>query len=55
MGVDANMSVIVAMGNSGEWLTSKKYIGEGQKVIVRLMNSNQLDTNITHFQSHIQK
>lgn len=55
IGVDPNMSVILAMGNNSEWLAAKQYIREGQKVIVRLMNTEQTNANIVAFQSHIQK
>lgn len=55
IGVDPNMSVILAMGNSHEWLSSKQYIREGQKVIVRLMSTEQPNANLVAFQSNIQK
>ena len=55
IGVDPNMSVIVAMGNNGEWLSAKQYIREGQKVIVRLMSTELPDANLIAFQSNIQK
>ncbi|GLS89219.1 hypothetical protein GCM10007916_02860 [Psychromonas marina] len=55
IGVDPNMSVILSMGNNSEWLAAKQYIREGQKVIVRLMNTEQPNANIVAFQSNIQK
>lgn len=55
IGVDPSMSVIIAMGTSGEWLSAKQYIREGQKVIVRLMSTDQPDANLIAFQSTIQK
>ncbi|WP_413701562.1 flagellar brake domain-containing protein [Psychromonas sp. KJ10-10] len=55
IGVDPNMSVIVAMGNNNEWLAAKQYIREGQKVIVRLMSTDHPEANLIAFQSHIQK
>lgn len=55
IGVDPNMSVIIAMGNSGEWLSSKQYIREGQKVIVRLMSTEHPDANLVAFKTNIQK
>ncbi|WP_028866514.1 flagellar brake domain-containing protein [Psychromonas hadalis] len=55
IGVDANMSVIVAMGSDGEWISAKQYIREGQKVIVRLISTDQPDANLIAFQTHIQK
>ena len=55
IGVDPNMSVILAMGNNSEWIYAKQYIIEGQKVIVRLMNTDQPKANLVAFQSHIQK
>lgn len=55
IGVDPNMSVIVAMGHSSDWLSAKQYIREGQKVIVRLMSTEQPNANLVAFQSNIQK
>ena len=55
IGVDPNMSVIVAMGNTNEWLAAKQYIREGQKVIVRLMSTDHPEANLVAFQSNIQK
>jgi hypothetical protein len=55
IGVDPNMSVILAMGNSSEWLAAKQYVREGQKVIVRLMSTDHPSANLVAFQSHIQK
>ena len=55
IGVDPNMSVIVAMGNDAEWATAKEYIRDGQKVIVRLVNGDQSDAFILAFQTQIQK
>lgn len=55
IGVDPSMSVIVAMGSSGEWISAKQYIREGQKVIVRLISTEQPDANIVAFESNIQK
>jgi hypothetical protein len=55
IGVDPNMSVIIAMLNNSEWLAAKQYIREGQKVIVRLMSTAQPDASLVAFQSNIQK
>ncbi|WP_193755539.1 flagellar brake domain-containing protein [Psychromonas sp. psych-6C06] len=55
IGVDPNMSVIVAMGTGSDWLSAKQYIREGQKVIVRLMSTKNPDANLIAFQSNIQK
>ena len=55
IGVDPYMSVILAMSSDPEWLSAKEYIREGQKVIVRLVNSDQPDANIIAFQSQVQK
>jgi len=55
IGVDPNMSVIVAMGNGPEWIAAKDYIREGQKVIVRLMSTDQPDANLVAFHSKVQK
>lgn len=55
IGVDPNMSVIVAMGSSGEWISAKQYVREGQKVIVRLMSTDHPDANLVAFQTQIQK
>lgn len=55
IGVDPNMSVIVAMGSNSEWVSAKQYIREGQKVIVRLMITDLPDASLIAFQSNIQK
>ena len=55
IGVDPNMSVILAMGSNNDWLAAKQYIREGQKVIVRLMSTEQPNANLVAFQSNIQK
>lgn len=55
IGVDPNMSVILAMGKDEEWDAAKEFIREGQKVIVRMVNGNQSDAYILAFQSQIQK
>jgi len=55
IGVDPNMSVILAMGSDPEWLAAKEYIRDGQKVIIRLVNGEQSDAFILAFQSKIQK
>ena len=55
IGVDPNMSVILAMGNSSEWLSAKQHIREGKKVIVRMMSTEEPNANLVAFQSHIQK
>jgi hypothetical protein len=55
IGVDPNMSVILAMGNNSDWVSAKQYVREGQKVIVRLMNTDQPNANLVAFQSNIQK
>ncbi|MCP4324316.1 MAG: flagellar brake protein [Psychromonas sp.] len=55
IGVDPNMSVIVAMGTCGDWISAKQYLREGQKVIVRLMSTEHPDANLVAFQSNIQK
>lgn len=55
IGVDPNMSVILAMGHNAEWIAAKQYIREGQKVIVRLVSSECPDANLVAFQSNIQK
>tara|TARA_R110001583_G_scaffold42029_2_gene133613 strand:- start:16596 stop:17273 length:678 start_codon:yes stop_codon:yes gene_type:complete len=55
IGVDPNMSVIIAMPSTSEWLAAKQYIREGQKVIVRLMSTEHPDASLVAFQSNIQK
>jgi len=55
IGVDPNMSVILAMSTNSEWISAKQYIREGQKVIVRLMNTEHPDANLLAFQTNIQK
>lgn len=55
IGVDPNMSVILAMGSDADWNATKEYIRDGQKVIVRLVNGEQSDAFILAFQTKIQK
>lgn len=55
IGVDEDMSVIIAMGSDSEWIAAKQYIREGQKVIVRLISTDQPDANLIAFQTQIQK
>jgi len=55
IGVDPNMSVLISMGNSAEWIAAKEHIREGQKVIVRIMSTALPDANLLAFQTKIQK
>ncbi|MCG6202016.1 flagellar brake domain-containing protein [Psychromonas antarctica] len=55
IGVDPNMSIILAMGSDQEWLSAKESILEGKKLIVRLVNSEQPEAYIIAFQTQVQK
>ena len=55
IGVDPGSSIILAMRNDAEWLSIKKYLHEGQGVVVRLMSSNEKKAQIVAFRSNIQK
>ena len=55
IGVDPNMSVILAMSNDQDWLSAKNFIREGQGAVVRLINHDDSEANIVAFRSQIQK
>lgn len=55
IGVDPGYSIILAMKTDAEWLSIKKYLNEGQCIVVRLMSSNETKAQIVAFRSNIQK
>lgn len=55
IGVDPNMSIILAMNTDREWIAAKNFMEEGQGVIVRLVNFDEPEANIIAFRTHIQK
>ena len=55
IGVDPGNSIILAMKNDSDWLSIKKYLHEGQGVIVRLVSPNETKARIVAFRSNIQK
>ncbi len=55
IGVDPNMSIILAMNNDQEWQAAKNFICEGQAGIIRLLNSEEPEASIFAFYSSIQK
>lgn len=55
IGIDPNMSVILAMNNDQDWLSAKNFIREGQGAIVRMVNRDEPEANIVAFRTHVQK
>ncbi|MEG3753789.1 PilZ domain-containing protein [Psychromonas arctica] len=55
IGIDPNMSVILALGNDASWIKASPHLKETNDVIVRFMNSEQQQANITAFRTSIQK
>lgn len=55
IGVDPNMSVILAFGNDPSWIKALPHIKETNDVIVRYMNNDQQQASIIAFRSSIQK
>ncbi|WP_298940135.1 PilZ domain-containing protein [uncultured Psychromonas sp.] len=55
IGVDPNMSVILAFGNDPSWIKALPHIKETNDVIVRFMNNDQQQASVVAFRSSIQK
>ncbi len=55
IGVDPNMSVILAFGNDANWIKALPHIKETNDVIVRFMNNDQQQASVVAFRSSIQK
>jgi len=55
IGIDPNMSVILAIRHENDWHTARNYMREGQGAIVRLLNLDSPDANIIAFRTTIQK
>ena len=55
IGVDPNMSVILAIHHENDWYAAKNFIREGNGVIVRLINPNSPEASIVAFRTNIQK
>ena len=55
IGIDPNMSVILAINPDNEWRSARNYMREGQGAIVRLLNLDSPDANIIAFRTTIQK
>ncbi|MDN2662400.1 PilZ domain-containing protein [Psychromonas sp. 14N.309.X.WAT.B.A12] len=55
IGIDPNMSVILAFGNDASWIKALPHLKETNDVIVRFMNSEQQQANVTAFRTSIQK
>lgn len=55
IGVDPNMSVILAFGNDPSWEKALPHIKESKTVIVRLLSNQQQQASIIAFRTKIQK
>ncbi|RBW47554.1 hypothetical protein DS885_02455 [Psychromonas sp. B3M02] len=55
IGIDPNMSVILAFGNDASWIKALPHLKENNDIIVRFMNSEQQQANVTAFRTAIQK
>jgi len=55
IGVDPNMSVILAFGNDPTWIKALPHIKETNDVIVRFMHNDQQQASVIAFRSSIQK
>lgn len=55
IGVDPNMSVILAFGNDQYWEKASPHIKESKDVIVRFMNNDEQQASVIAFRSSIQK
>jgi len=55
IGVDPNMSVILAFGNDQAWEKAAHHIKESKDVIVRFMSNDQQQASVIAFRSSIQK
>lgn len=55
IGVDPNMSVILAFGNDATWEKAAPHIKESKDVIVRFMNNEDQQASVIAFRSSIQK
>lgn len=55
IGVDPNMSVILAFGNDQYWEKALPHIKESKDVIVRFMNNDQQQASVIAFRCSIQK
>jgi|GEM_PF-2137505 len=55
IGVDPNMSVILAIRHEDDWYSAKNYMREGQWAVVRLISLNAPEASIIAFRTTIQK
>lgn len=55
IGVDPNMSIILAFGTDQYWEKSLPHIKESKDVIVRFMNNDEQQASVIAFRSSIQK
>lgn len=55
IGIDPNMSVILAIRHDHDWSAAKNHIREGQGAIIRLLNFDSPEANIIAFRTSIQK
>lgn len=55
IGVDPDVSVILAMPLEDEWYIARKYIREGQGAVIRLISINDSGANIIAFRTTIKK
>ena len=55
IGIDPNMSVILAIHHEDNWYSARNYIREGQGAVVRLISPNSSEASIIAFRTNIQK
>jgi c-di-GMP-binding flagellar brake protein YcgR len=55
IGIDPNMSVILAIRHEDDWYTARNYMREGQGAIIRLISPNSTEASIIAFRTTIQK
>lgn len=55
IGVDPQVSIILALGADKSWQQASDFISLAQGVIVRIVNSEEPDANVIAFRSKIQK
>lgn len=55
IGVDPNMSVILAIGNDASWEKALPFIKESKHVVVRLLSHHQQQSSILAFRTSIQR
>ena len=55
IGVDPQISIILALGSDKHWQQATDFITQGQDVIIRIVKSDEPDANVIAFRTSIQK